>query len=240
MTYYLEMKIAMRRRTALLAPAMVLPFRAHALNAGNYGLAKAPTARCGVNQQLATIIRTEERQSGSWWFCGHAAIATAMNIHRNGMDQSGRYTLTDTMKTEQLRWFHHQFTANYATYSSDFNRQANIDWINKIVQTLKADEFSIYKFYKSSAYRPTFRDMLLTELQAGAIIVCLASIKVSGSVFGHFTTPWRINYQPATGGGTIYYFDPYLNTFTSKSFASYLDSMVNFYGHYSALILKKR
>lgn len=230
----------MKRRTALWVPSLALPIHAHALDAGNYGLATAPAARCGVNQQLAATIRIEEGQSGNWWFCGHAAISTAINIHRNGMDQSGRYYLTDSMKTDQLRWFHYRFTEGFAAYSSDPNRQANIDWINKVMQTYKSDEFTIYKLYKSSLYRSTFRDTLLNELKAGAIIVALSSITLSGTTFGHFTTPWRVNYQPASGGGTIYYFDPYLNSFTSKSFSSYLDSMVNYYGHYSALVLKKR
>ncbi|MGK3968352.1 hypothetical protein WMF38_29745 [Sorangium sp. So ce118] len=170
----------------------------------------------------------------SWWFCGHAAVATAINHLRNsnGPPKSGQIA--------QLEWFHQELVAlPQPGYSRDPHRQASIDALKDIMVSEKGVEFETRKVATWS--RETAKAEMASALTAGNYVVALG---LTGGGIGHFYTVYKIDYDATDGvhGGHVYYSDVLTDDFDSMGFKEFLDGMrdAGTVGQYSFLKIRKR
>lgn len=199
---------------------------------------KMPTKTGGVAQSLATQIPSYRSEGGAgWWFCGHAAMATAINYSRQG-------SVTTATKITQLQWFHDQLKRYQGNYALDPHRQASIDALLSIIKSEEADEFSVKKITGfGSSGRASVRDQMLETLKDySSYAVVLSKTTINGVDYGHFYAVYKIDYRPSTStGGTVYFWDPYRGALGSMDFGRLMDGMRDFgtYNRYSFLRLYK-
>lgn len=196
--------------------------------AGTYG-SVSPTSTGGVNQALVKSIpaySTERLPNVGWWFCGQAAMSSAINYLRGG-------TVDTDKKLSQLTFFHDQLKITQPGYEDDINnphREANIDALKDVINTYKSDEFSaaIKKGGDAPEGRAFVRDAMLEHLNLpNSVVVALSTIEVSGVNYGHFIVIYKIEYKPSdASGGKVYYWDPYYNSKYSKPFKELMDKMI--------------
>src|SRR4051812_45808950 len=139
-----------------------------------------------VNQQLVKQTPAYIAANGSgWWFCGQAAMASAINLLRGN-------AVSDSTKVTQLQWFHEQLLVTPITnfpYNAANHYEANIDALQKV--TNAHPEFVVLpKVYTST--RSIARDDMMSALDAGYLVVALAQITISGHVYGHYKTVYKI------------------------------------------------
>lgn len=194
-----------------------------------------------VNQALVKQTPSYVAANGSgWWFCGQAAMASAINLIR-GNANSGKVT--------QLEWFHQQLLATPIAgypYTAANHYQANIDALRKVTDS--HPEFVVpAKVYTSK--RTTARDGIMQSLDNGYLVVALAQITIGGVAYGHYKTVYKIEHDAAANtGGWVYYADPYTGLPKKEAFSTFLDGMgaagaagnANGTPHWSYLKIKKQ
>lgn len=199
--------------------------QAMARSAGSYQVAQTyrPNATGGVDQSLAKSTWSYRNDGGKgWWWCGHAALASAINFMRGK-------PVSTSKKVEQLQWLHERLTARQGgahRYVSDPNRQASLDGMMAVVNQDKFEEFSARKI--TSPDRAYVRDELLDTLRLhSSYAIALMTIEIGGRRYGHFVALYKIDYQPGTRyGGTAHYWDPYAAAERTLPLAKLLDGML--------------
>lgn len=188
-----------------------------------------------VNQSLVKQTPAYIAANGSkWWFCGQAAMASAMNLLRGT-------AITNSGKVTQLEWFHQQLRATPITgfpYDAAHHYEANIDALRKIAD---AHPDFVVAAKEWTTVRATSRDHMMSALDAGYLVVALGEIIVDGVTYGHYKAVYKIEYDAAPGanGGWVYYADPYTGLPKKEAFSVFLDG-VGADGSYSFLKIKKQ
>ena len=205
--------------------------------AGIYAVhsSKFPNASGGVWQELARNTPAYTAESGSgWWFCGHSAVASAMNYLRGGW-------VNQSTKITQLQWFHEQLTSRSQEYAQDPHKRASIDTLHDIIKAEKSDEFAVRKITTLS--RDYSRDRMLETLQDySSYAIVLSQRWIGGEFYGHYYAVYKIDYQPTSPtGGYAYFWDPYQNSTGSMPLSSLMNGMrdAQTVGRYSFLRLYK-
>ncbi len=187
-----------------------------------------------VSQQWATLTPSYISEGGSgWYWCGHAAMAATINMLR-------QTPITKDQKVAQLDWFHQRLKIRQTGYKSDPRRQASIDGLNSVMQNDKGTEFSCSKV--TTTIRDNIKSSMHTALTSGYYVVALSQKVISGNTYGHFYTVYRIDYDPTgTGGGTVFFIDPYQGTIGTMGYTAFLDGMyqAGTLSRYSFLKVKK-
>lgn len=200
----------------------------------------SPTSSGCVNQNYVTATWGYQNEGGAqngWYFCGQAAVSTAINYLRQG------YVSYNT-KLSQLQWFHDELKHHQGDYQSITNphREANIDALFRILYSHKRGEFNVPIPVKTGDDRQAaINAMLRTLSYRNRYIIALSQKYVGSSLFGHYYVVYKINYNPASSTlGTIYFADPYNGSrYGSMAFSSFLTKMRNAgtIGRYSYLEL---
>jgi len=168
-----------------------------------------------------------------WWFCGHAAVATAINHLR-------QTSPTKTQQITQLQWFHDKLGVYQSGYSSDPHRQASIDALRAIMVNEKSAEFTTTKV--ATWDRETAKTQMANALRSGSYVVALS---LTDNGIGHFLTVNKIVMQASASngqGGTAYFSDVLFDRPGQLGFKTFLDRMKNAgtVGQYSFLKISKR
>lgn len=133
----------------------------------------------------------------SWWLCGHAAFASAMNILRNKVADHAN----------QLEWFHTELKRTSSSYRDLVNnphRLASGDDIARIINSRK-DGFSVFKKYTSSrSVAESSLKEAITNNKTQQIIVLTKS-----HGFGHFVVVHEIYHDKSRSDlGYVKFVDP--------------------------------
>ncbi len=184
-----------------------------------------------VNQSLVTEIPS---YTGSgWWFCGQAAVASAINLLRN-------VPIAKEGKLTQLEWFHQRLLATPIqgypyTYAGHY--EANIDALR--IVTDAHPEF-VVPAKEWTTVRATARDKMKSALDNGYLVVALGEITINNVKYGHYMAVYKIEHIPAEPtGGWVYYADPYTGLPKKQAFSTFLDG-VGADGSFSFIKIKKQ
>jgi hypothetical protein len=175
-----------------------------------------PYANEVVNQKKFKEMPSypEPGSSPSWWLCGHAAFATAINVLRT----------TPANHASQLEWFHTQLL-NQGTWYRDKvknpHRMAYGDDIAAIMN--KNSTFSAKK--ETTTERGIIKDKLIKALTSPKKQQVVALTKLHG--WGHFVVVHEIYSDPSgAGGGYVKFADPYGGIASSRvGYTEFLNGM---------------
>jgi len=189
-----------------------------------------------VKQSLASQTPSYQDEGGSgWWWCGHAAVATAIN-------QLRQESVTQAEKIVQLDWIHERLKERETEYQvNNPHREASIDWLNKWMRDEKDDDFICAKYYNTD--REKVKQAMFGKLDSNHYLVALSGITINGTTYGHFYVVFKIWFEPThSQGGEAKVIDPYSGTIKNIGFKTLLDGMKDFgtQGLYSFLYIRNK
>lgn len=222
--------------TACGPPAFLTGATNQALLDGTYQVpaAIAPKESQIVSQWLANKIPSYPKNlaPNSWWFCGHASVATALNHLR-------QKSPTTAQQITQLEWLHSKLLIYQGkSYATDPHRQASIDALKSLLVAEKSDEFVTTKVATWS--RESAKDQIAQALKDGSYVVALGL--TNGGV-GHFQVVHKIEMKAnALEGGTAYFSDVLIDRSASLGFKTFLNRLsdAGTVGQYSFLKIRKK
>lgn len=195
-----------------------------------------PTEYQVVNQRLVKDTWSYKNSKASgWYFCGHAAFASAFNILRD--DNPGK----DKM-VSQLEWFHTKLKQYQPGYTNSRHKQASGDYLLKVVNKEKSNEFWSSK--RTTTTRDNIKKSLHKSIRtSNQFPVVLSQAKVGSKWYGHFYVVYKVDYQPGiSGGGTVYFADPLYGRLGTMGYTTFLNKMRDggTKGRYSLWIVGKK
>jgi hypothetical protein len=204
-----------------MAEGSLLASSAQPLSDGTYQVPFGtwPSSSQIVSEWLSNNIPSYPNNIGvnQWWFCGHAAVSTAINHLRQKAP-------TTSEQITQLQWFHDMLGVYQgSSYTNDPHRQASIDALKSIMVSEKGAEFTTSKVVAWD--REVAKNELAAALNGGNYVVALG---LTDNGVGHFFTVYKIKMQAAdpTGqGGMVYFSDVLPDAFGSMGFKTFLDRM---------------
>ena len=221
-------------KIALCSSALLLSSQAYAGTKYQVSHSELPRASEVVDQTRykEMLSYKSEGASGSWWLCGHAAFATAMNILRT----------QNANAPNQLEYFHVKLknrNSSYASPKTSPYRQASGDDLKAIVDT--RGDFKVKKITNLS--RDKAKKDLIAELLDNNEQQVVVLTKRHG--FGHFVVLHEIysdTTTPDSGGGYVRFADPYKAVASAKmGYTDFLNGMrdAGTSGQYSFWVIEK-
>lgn len=207
-----------------------------ALSDGTYSVSTPAASSQIVSEWLSNKIPSYPANIGQnqWWFCGHAAVATAINHLR-------QKSPTEAEQITQLQWFHDKLIQYQgSSYTGDPHRQASIDALKSIMANEKGNEFTTSK--EATWDREIAKNAMAAALSSGHYVVALGQ---TNNGIGHFLTVNKIVMKandPSGQGGTVYFSDVLYDAPGQLGFKTFLDRMkaAGTPGQYSFLKIKKK